>query len=239
MKIKFLGVIGCLTALFMVCPAAFGQEDFSRYEIFIGYSLLRVGEYDNMDDMQKELLLYSGGEGRVKRSSFLEKGFSTSFTYNFASSVGLEASLRRNNGYILSLSQRGIGTEYEEGFRRTDLALLVGPRFTFRNLSSNFTPFAYALAGLSRDSVAYAWDENYWGYYDSSSEKIKGHNSLGFAVGGGLDIPIHENVAIRAIQADYYRANHLAELLGDSGNKPFSNVNLSFGLVFRFGSKNK
>jgi opacity protein-like surface antigen len=229
----------------MVCPAVFAQEDYSKYEIFAGYSLLRVVEYDDMNDMQEELLWYSDGESRLKKSRFLEKGFSTSFTYNFTSSVGLEASLRRNNGYVLSLSQRGLGTETEEGFKRTDFALLAGPRFTIRNVFSSVTPFVYGLVGLSRDSVAYAWDENYWGYYDSSSEKLESHNSLGFALGGGLDIPIHENVAIRAIQADYYRATHAARpfaaILGaaEGGTKPFENINLSFGLVIRFGGNSK
>jgi len=228
----------------MVCvvsPAVFAQEDHSKYEIFIGYSLLRVGEYDDMDVVQD---MFSGSEGRIKRSSLLEKGFSMSFTYNFISSLGLEASLRRNSGYILSLAQRGLGTESEQGLKRTDFALLAGPRYTFRNISDSVSPFVYGLVGLSRDSVSYARDGYYWGYDDSASEKIKGHNSLGFAVGGGLDLPVHENVSIRVIQADYYRATHLARpyasILGvtDDGNKPFENVNLSFGIVFRFGGNN-
>ena len=238
MKINsFIGIV-CLMVC-MVCPSVFAQEDYSKYEIFVGYSLLRVDDYDDMDVVQD---IFSGSEGRIKRSSLLEKGFSTSFAYNFTSIVGLEASLRLNNGYILSLAQRGLGTESEQGLKRTDFALLTGPRFTFRNISNSVTPFVYGLVGLSRDSVSYAWDENYWGYYDSASEKIKGHNSLGFAVGGGLDLPVHENVSIRLIQADYYRANHHARPfdttgVADGGNKPFSNVNMSFGLVFRFGGK--
>ena len=243
MKVKSLIVIGFLMAC-MICPAVFAQEDYSKYEIFLGYSLLRVDEYDDMDDVQEAWSTY----GRLKRSRFLEKGFSTSFTYNFASSVGLETSLRFNTGYILSEVESDLGVRWEGGFKRTNFALLAGPRFTFRSIFGSVTPFVYGLAGLSRDSVAEAMDVDdlYYGR-DSNSVNIDSHNSLGFAVGVGLDIPVHDNVSIRAIQADYYRASHLARLAdyyqtndaaqsanSDSKTKPFSNVNLSFGVVIRF-----
>jgi opacity protein-like surface antigen len=235
MKIKSLMGIGCLMAC-IVCPAAFAKDGHSRYEIFLGYSLLKVGEYDDTDYVQQDMLVYLPNTGRIKRSSFLERGFSTSFTYNFASSVGLETSLRLNNGYILSLMDRGIGFESEQGYKRTNVALLVGPRIKLRNASNSLEPFVYGLAGLSHDRVSLAADILHWGYPGSMSEKLNSNTSLGFAVGGGLDIPVHENVSIRLIQADYYWANHPANLREAANeNKKFNNFNLSFGLAFSFG----
>jgi len=57
----------------MVCPAVFAQKDYSKEEIFGGYSLLKVGECDHMDVVQKVT-------GFDKKSNLLNKGFSLSFT---------------------------------------------------------------------------------------------------------------------------------------------------------------
>jgi outer membrane protein W len=91
------------------------------------------------------------------------------------------------------------------------------------------------------DSVDVKWkyytDEN-----ESISETVRTHNSLGVALGGGIDIEVNDNIAIRAIQADYFMASHPRDILpdywhgyADTGNKRFNNLSLSFGIVFRFG----
>jgi len=253
-KVNLLILIGCLAAL-MACPAAFAQNSYPKYEIFFGYSLMKVAEYDNIDVMKEALSdeYWNNYETDVdfKKSSFLGKGFSTSFTYNFTSMLGLDTSFRYNSGYILSMTGKGVGYDsyygevynykYEEGLKKSRLALLVGPRLTFRNAFSHVTPFVYGLAGLSHDKLLNAYDVTYTYYYgtesNSDSENLISHSTLGFALGGGIDISIHDNVAIRAIQADYFMAKHPKDI-GEAGsveNKRFEDVNLSFGLVFRFG----
>jgi hypothetical protein len=94
----------------------------------------------------------------------------------------------------------------------------------------------HVLAGISRDDLAIGANASYQGQYDSDAESLASNNSYGVAVGGGLDISITKEFAIRAIQADYYLTNHKAQPLdSSSGNKMFSNVNMSFGVVYRFG----
>jgi hypothetical protein len=121
--------------------------------------------------------------------------------------------------------------------------LLAGPRFTFRNVSNAFTPFVHGMVGLSHDKLLQAIDGRYADYpeYNQSySETVRTHNALGITLGGGLDLDLHENFAIRAIQADYHIANHPKDILPDLGgleseNKRFNNISLSFGFVVRFG----
>jgi len=255
MKIKLLAAVGCLT-MCMICPAAFAQDNYPKYDIFFGYSLMRTAEYDNIDLIKDELTedLWSEYEfmANPKKSRFLEKGFSTSFTYNITSAVGLDTSFRYNSGYILSSSEHekeyssSYGTiemNYEEGFKKKKIALLVGPRFTFRNAFGKVTPFVYGLAGLSHDRLSYAYDLKVSYFHlggedkDSDSESIRNHSSFGVAIGGGLDVPIGKNFAVRAIQADYFMANHPKDIseATDTPNKRFDNVSLSFGVVVRFG----
>ena len=232
----------------MICPAAFAGDDYSKYELFFGYSLLKIGsEYDDIDD-ERDYLNFNDGGG-FKKSNFLEKGFTASFTYNFTSIAGVETAFRYNSGYILSEKWKEFSYYYtenhERGYKRRDIALLIGPRLTFR--SGAIAPFVHGLVGLSHDRVASAYDikyEDFYGNRDSASdsETLNSNTSLGVALGGGLDILVSDNIAIRAIQADYYMANHPKNIYHreyydtyTGGNKMFSNVNLSFGVVIRFG----
>ena len=227
----------------MVCPTVFAQDNHQKYELFFGYSLMKlVDEYSDIDD-EREWLNLNGGS--YKKSSFLEKGFAASFTYNFAPAIGLETAFRYNSGYILSEKWKEHYLTYvenhETGYKKSDFSFLIGPRVTFK--SGHAAPFVHGLVGLSHDKIAYAYDlkwEDSWGNRDSESESdtLNSNNSLAFALGGGLDILIHENVALRVFQADYYITNHPSKLYGDTGdieNERRNNINLSFGIVFRFG----
>jgi len=246
MKIKILVAAGCLMAC-MVCPAAFAQ-DYKKVDVFVGYSLMRAGEYDDINDAK----WYSDDyyEADFKKSDFLKKGFSTSVTYNLTSTVGIATSFQYNSGYILSTKDKYydyyLDDEYtvEGGIKKSKINFLVGPRFTFR--TGRVTPFVHALVGLSHDrlldAVDVRWTQN-TEENESTSEAMRTHNSLGIAVGGGLDIECSEKMAIRLIQADYFMANHPKDIMPDywegwdmnTGNKRFADISLSFGLVFRIG----
>ncbi len=54
------------------------------------------------------------------------------------------------------------------------------------------------------------------------------------ALGGGLDVNVHDRVAIRLVQANYV----LSRFEGFSGRTENQhNARLSFGVVFRLGSR--
>ena len=264
MKTKSLVLAGCLMAC-MVCPAAFAQDDYPRFDFFAGYSLLRTSEYDNIDRERTRLansLSQSVGSNRAtfpKKSSFLEKGFAMTLTYNHTSTLGLDVSLRYDSGSILNASGTVMRSNlpeeiyFDAGYNRTRVAFLVGPRFTFRSDESRLTPFLYGLVGLSHDRLSGTYDlrstyDDYWweedNFYDclddvcsDNSVSIKNHNSFGVALGGGFDISINDNWAIRAIQVDYFLASH-PKYLGNAdniSNKRYDNLNLSIGVVYRFG----
>ena len=247
-KAKLLIGIGCLMAC-VISPAAFAQ-DYAKFDVFVGYSLMLADEFDNIDWVSDNAYMTINGE-RVPwdKSGFLGAGFSTSLTYNFHSVIGLETSIRYNTGYILGgktkIEHRDGTIDIETGLKRKDFAFLIGPRFTFR-ISNRVTPFAHVLAGLSHDSVSSTMDARRGGESldtgSNNNENLNSNTSYGVALGGGLDIWVNETIGIRAIQADYYMTNHPAYLQMPARfntsfpdeNKQFNNINLSFGLVFRF-----
>ena len=232
----FLTGIFCLM-MCMVCPAVFAQ-DYSKVDIFVGYSLMKVGgEYDNMKGLEKfgDLDENWWGEKRPKaeKSNLLKKGFSASAAYNFTPVLGIEAFLQRNTGDVFNASWKASvrdneyygyteSREAKANLKRSNFAFLVGPRLTYRNFSEKVTPFVHGLVGISKDSASYSdeWskDEQYndrpeWNDQDSTKYKFDlNHTSFAFALGGGLDVSINEKFAIRVIQADYYLASHPKKL---------------------------
>jgi opacity protein-like surface antigen len=87
-------------------------------------------------------------------------------------------------------------------------SFLFGPRFTYRN-DGRVSPYANFLLGSVRLS-------------DGGSDSV-----FGWAVGGGVDVKVHKNVAIRILDATYLQ-------LHENGYKS-KNGRLSTGIVWRFG----
>ncbi|MCI0486285.1 MAG: porin family protein [Blastocatellia bacterium] len=85
----------------------------------------------------------------------------------------------------------------------------VGPKFTYRE-SERVHPYFQALFGGARLSSS--------GFSDTA---------FALTVGGGVDVKVHKNVAIRVIDAGYV-------LLRNEGQSAH-NGRISAGLVFRFG----
>jgi len=92
---------------------------------------------------------------------------------------------------------------------------LFGPQFS-RRKSQSFTPFTHVLFGVMHASQ---------GYLGISQPKT----DFAMALGGGFDLKIHKNIAIRLIQADYIYTPYL--------NQRQDNIRLSTGIVLRFGEK--
>jgi len=94
-------------------------------------------------------------------------------------------------------------------------SVMLGPVFSYRK-SPGVTPFVHVLMGAVRGS------EGYLGISKSDSE-------LGLAFGGGLDVKVTRNLAVRVVQADYIttKFNEVRQ----------SNLRVSAGLVLRFSFK--
>ena len=89
---------------------------------------------------------------------------------------------------------------------------MYGPVFSFRK-NPRVTPFVHVMGGGVRGSV---------GYLDIS----KARATLGVAAGGGFDVRISKDLAMRVLQVDYVLSNF-------SGSHQ-ANFRGSIGLVYRF-----
>jgi opacity protein-like surface antigen len=195
-------------------------QDFPKVEVFGGYSLARIG-FPN--DLSTALDLGVSASD-ITTHRFIKKGFDASFTYNATSAFGVEADFKYNSGDILSANVSVGGVSGSGQAKLSSFAFMAGPHFAARK-SEAVTPFAHALFGIDRGKISGH------GEAQGQSANVDFGSDTGFAMalGGGLDVKVHKNVAIRLIQADYFLTKHESE--------SWNNVALAFGVVFRFSGK--
>jgi outer membrane protein with beta-barrel domain len=93
---------------------------------------------------------------------------------------------------------------------------LLGPQVTYR--SNRFAPFAHALFGLARERT---------GMNEVDFVSPQTDNGFATKLGGGLDLAVTPHLAVRAVEADYFRASVF--------NQSQNSFGLSFGIVLGFG----
>jgi opacity protein-like surface antigen len=140
-------------------------------------------------------------------------GFNTSLAGNITKHIGIVGELSRftiSEGFAVS----GLGPVRVDS---NVVTYLFGPRITLHR--GKVEPFVHALFGGAREN-----DKFSPGSFSESTE-----NAFAFALGGGLDIKVHDNFAIRVAQVDY-----LADKLAvDTSN----NFRYSVGVVIRLGKR--
>ncbi|MCL2877363.1 MAG: outer membrane beta-barrel protein [Acidobacteria bacterium] len=210
--------------------SAAAQEEIPAIEIFGGYSLLKLGaSSDNIRPFQEELFAGGGGKWSAGDSSFfLSRGAAGSVAFNLNGYLSVVADARYNQGDVIKGSFELVSPETLTPIQTPliigikNVSALAGPRISFRKEQA--TVFFHALAGL-----------DYWrlnGDFTVAGEELseKGNKyGPGVAIGGGVDVNVHEKFAVRVIQADYYLTRQMERFM--------NNVNLSFGIVFRIGEK--
>jgi hypothetical protein len=187
-----------LILVLLLLPPAAAAQQAPKVELFGGYSYFRN----------------EGGSGL--------HGWNGSITANLNKWFGLVADV---SGHYDSRSFRFTDVRGNVGLfdgKTNRHTILIGPRFSYRN-SSRVVPFAHALVGVTRvheETTNLATD---------FSTVFRGNNS-GFAMvaGGGLDVGISRNLALRIVQADYF----VTRIFGTQHN-----TRISVGLVFRPGSR--
>jgi opacity protein-like surface antigen len=146
------------------------------------------------------------------------------YSYAGEGSHGFAASITGNvNNYLGLVAE--IGGQYphleDNGIRESISApsLLFGPRFSLRR-HKRLTPFAHALFGVSHiRSEATELGQTF----------IFSDTSFAVAIGGGLDVRVSDNIAIRVVQVDYLRTHFF--------NQTQNKGRVVAGVVFRFGKK--
>ncbi|MBI4465518.1 MAG: hypothetical protein HY647_12505 [Acidobacteria bacterium] len=102
-------------------------------------------------------------------------------------------------------------------------SFLVGPRVS--ETVGRWTPYAHALAGITRLSV----DSDIVSPTGVTTSSSKSDVSFGMALGGGLDYQAGASVTLRLIQADYFIAR--PDRFKDEGAR------VGAGIVIRIGRK--
>jgi opacity protein-like surface antigen len=228
-------IFSSLFMLLISCVAVAG--DLPKVEIFGGYSIQRLG----MPGVSSQIIPILGDISDSGLSIFSEStkyqkyGFNASFTYNANSVLGLEADFKYNTGTVMNMQLQlpiyasGVlsansSDTISESERYQDLAFLAGPRFAFRK-SKAVTPFAHALMGFDHARVS----EKLAIMNESLNVDVQKDTGFAAIVGGGIDLNVRKNFAVRLIQADYFLTKHLDET--------WHNMSLSFGVVFHVGGK--
>jgi opacity protein-like surface antigen len=211
--------------LIMFVSGMAAAQDFPRFEIFGGYSAQRLGtEYLDgiISGMEDDFaFICEGCDSSIASSRFLKMGFEGAFAVNVNSVFGIVVDVRYNRDDIVTGAvTNNDDIDISANYKYTDLAVLAGPRFAFRN-SEKVTPFVHALFGLDHGKLAYDWTGT-----NPGSGEFKS-NGIGIAVGGGFDVNFGDTIALRLAQVDYYLTRHNEDFL--------KNIAFSGGIVFRFG----
>jgi opacity protein-like surface antigen len=177
------------------------------------------------------MLLAMGAPGCCQSAPQTTQHFEVSGSYAYvrANSSSTGESFNLQGGSVSAAYRLGHGVSIAGdvgGYYFTDLpdgvsgrmyTYVAGPRFYFRR-QARISPFGEILVGAARHTAETATDQ-------------AGENSFALLLGGGLDLNLTHNFAIRAVQADYLMTR-FAGTTGDSAIQ--NNVRFSAGIVFRF-----
>ncbi len=138
-------------------------------------------------------------------------GWNVSFNQNIVKWAGIKADFSGHYGDVAFLPGQ-----------RADLQshlFLVGPQFSLRKYE-RVTPYVHALFGVMRTDLI---------YFDPTGKISLRDSAFAMALGGGLDIKVIDNLAIRLFQTDYV----LTRFNDDTQH----HFRASTGLVLRLGEK--
>lgn len=186
------------TALLFVAPQIAYAQRLEGIEVFGGYSYLQ----NNLNSTVSPFYFPATTFG----SNFALNGWQASVTEKAADWLGLTQEFGGHYG-----TRRLLGADN----KFSTFSILSGPQFYYNGLKG-VTPFVHALFGYEQTSVE----------LKGTALKATG-SSYAMAFGGGADVRLRRNLALRLFQVDYYRP----QLFGNSQN----DLRFSAGVVFRFG----
>jgi opacity protein-like surface antigen len=142
-------------------------------------------------------------------------GFNTSLAGNITKHIGIVGEFSRfDTSTSIPTQVLGLSVNVNSNV----LTYLFGPRIVLHRGKAE--PFVHALFGGAR------------GYYKIPTAEVT-DNAFAFALGGGLDVKVNNNFAIRAAQVDYlgYKLDFLRAKLYQN------NFRYSAGIVIRLGKR--
>jgi opacity protein-like surface antigen len=200
-----------LASLIILClpVVAQAQEEAPKVEISGGYSFLRL----NLGAIPRD----AGVDPNLDNLDL--HGVNTSFAGNFTRHIGVVGEFSHyTKSETLNILDAPIPIPQGVNAKLRILTLLFGPRVTFYR--GRVEPFAHALFG-----GAYAHIEG--SALGTSLDETGG--AFAYALGGGVDVKVHRNLAIRVGQVDYLAARGDGQTIG--------NFRFSVGVVVRLGNR--
>jgi opacity protein-like surface antigen len=197
---------GLVGLLLLTAGSALAQSEFPKVEVAPQFMFIRT-------PVAGQSLNCAGGGG--------------TFAYNLTSSFGLAADL----GYCKTFGNTfGLNDRITGG---SEYTYLFGPRLTFRN-HTPFHPFFDLNFGGAR--LAFSCTSTNLNCRNRLASGDFSENAFALTVGGGFDVKLNRNVALRAIQAEYLYTRFAN---GCPFNTCINNNQNSFrlksGIVFGFG----
>jgi outer membrane protein OmpA-like peptidoglycan-associated protein len=218
MKIPFF-VIGVVLVLGI---GAIAQE-VPKAELFMGYEYVRFNP--SLSSSANKNFNMNGGGGAV--------------TFNFSKYVGLKAEFTAAGaGDMKVCDSTGLNCLTRSG---NFFTYLFGPQFAMRS-KSRVTPFVHVLFGGSHSNF-YANLQQSGTVPIGPTVQDATKEAFTLAVGGGVDVKVGKNVAIRLGQFDYFMTRFSGRYVGAAGVGPVeinnqNNFRYLAGIVFHIGRRN-
>ena len=193
-----------LAVLFLAAIPAKAQDEYPTVEIFGGYSYLNVDVGVNFDDEDINI---------DDRENF--HGFGVSIAGNVSKNFGIVGDFSYNRKSIDDI----VGFD-----ANANLTLfLFGPRFTARG--DKVDGFVHALIGGARQRIS----------VDLPGDNVNiSETDLALGFGGGVDVKVGSNVAIRVFQLDYIPIRTTDDLITGGEDRWRHNFRFQIGAVARF-----
>jgi opacity protein-like surface antigen len=214
---KSLLVVALLLALPVIASA---QDEVPKVEIFGGYSYLRA---DNATGISQASTMGTTTSVMTQMADRNLNGFSTSFTNNLNSWLGIEAEF---SGHFTDTVLNGTTLDRDIYF------VTAGPRLSIRRFE-RFTPFAHIMVGMARQDVQV---QNASSTVSTVGIINQQDSGLAFIVGGGIDLNLTSRLGLRLAQTDYI-LTRFSNRNGTSSELNQANFRASTGVVLKLGEQ--
>lgn len=223
----WLIVLGAFCALPVVAQDAKEEEENRRIQGYIGYSYQRRKSDDTLSRR-----VFGTGESNKDLNGVNIQG-----TFYFTPSIGITGDFSAHfdkDDVRLPVGTFGSTAARDVRFKAQTYNYLVGPQVRFVN-NSRLTPFARFLVGgqttRTRLENLRIGNVNVGRINDTRT-------NFAVAVGGGLDVRVNKNFAVRAIQIDYLPTfeRDRRDIFGTGrflNGERADQVRLGFGVVFK------
>jgi hypothetical protein len=206
------------------CPPSCPRDDFNRFEIYVGYSVLSqdLRLFNFVGDVIGDVNVFNfdlfDNDGlRVRREL---NGVDVSFTYNFTRYVGAQFDIsahRRTRGDVripfrdFDDNFLVLGNIDETRFRLTHYLVGIQVKDNDEN-GPRARPFGNFLAGVATQrlrlrNLTFIGDFDRDGDFESLFFSGDGsrfrRNSFALAIGGGIDIRLTDRFSVRVLKFDY------------------------------------